>query len=157
MGRDGRQTTTSTAGGSGSVRSRVITDDAAERARRIASLKRRYARLLRKFLENGEEEALLDVYRLGREAVVEERLSIDAEQIGNDIGGFHGAGHGANSDIGSLIHNNYVPRFYAWHGSIDSQWWWREPRFARWNAATGLRERFFHPVQYHTAQHPSLS
>ena len=73
MGRDGRQTTTFTTGGSGSVRSRVnVTDDGAERARRIASLKRRYARLLRKFLENGEEEVLLDVYRLGREAVVEE-------------------------------------------------------------------------------------
>lgn len=74
MGRDGRHITTVATGGSGSVRSRVnVADgDGAERTRRIAALKRRYAGLLRKFLDNGKEEVLLDVYRLGREAVVEE-------------------------------------------------------------------------------------
>lgn len=73
MGRHGRHITTVATSGSGSVRSRVNVDDNAdERARRIAALKRRYAGLLRKFLDNGREEVLLDVYRLGREAVVEE-------------------------------------------------------------------------------------
>lgn len=70
MGRDGRHTTTIATGGS--VRSRVNVPDGDERAQRIAELKRRYAELLAKFLENGREEVLLDVYRLGREAVVEE-------------------------------------------------------------------------------------
>jgi hypothetical protein len=63
--------------------------------------------------------------------------------IGNTV--THGSGHGNNTDIGSLIHNNYSQRFFAWHGWIDNQWWWREPRFARWDATTGLRERLFRP------------
>lgn len=73
MSRDDRHTSTVAMDGSGSFRSRMnVADDGVERAHRIAALKRRYAGLLRTFLENGEEEVLLDVYRLGREAVVEE-------------------------------------------------------------------------------------
>ena len=63
--------------------------------------------------------------------------------IGNSV--THGSGHGNNTDIGPIQHNNYSQRFFAWHGWIDSQRWWREPRFARWNATTGLRERVFGP------------
>ncbi len=71
----------------------------------------------------------------------------DANDLGNDVNfGVHGAGHFLNTDIAPIRHNNYVPRFQAWHGWIDNQLWWREPRFARWDAETGLRERVFEPV-----------
>jgi hypothetical protein len=56
--------------------------------------------------------------------------------------GYHVAGHAQNTDIGPLSHNNYVPRFHNWHGWIDAQWWWREPRFAQSTPAT----RIFRPV-----------
>lgn len=77
--------------------------------------------------------------------------------LGNDISGVHGAGHGLNSDIGSISHNNYVPRFQAWHGWIDNQLWWREPRFANWDTTTGLRNRVFEPVLSTGAAWPALA
>jgi len=81
----------------------------------------------------------------------------DADDLGSDMNfGIHGDGHLRNSDIASIFHNNYVPRFHAWHGWIDNQLWWREPRFARWNAATGLRERVFTPVLSTGADWPGL-
>lgn len=80
----------------------------------------------------------------------------DVNNLGMLIGGVHGAGHGLNSDIASISHNNYVPRFQAWHGWIDNQLWWREPRFATWNATTGLRERVFEPVLSTGADWPGL-
>lgn len=70
----------------------------------------------------------------------------DPNDLGSDISFIHGSGHGANSDITDIFHNNYVPRFFAWHGWIDNQLWWREPRFARWDLASGLRERVFEAV-----------
>lgn len=75
MGRHGsnRQTTTVSFGKSGSVRSRAeIHENPDARSLLYADLKRRYATLLEQFIETGKEEALLDVYRMGREAVVEE-------------------------------------------------------------------------------------
>jgi hypothetical protein len=79
----------------------------------------------------------------------------DANDLGNSMS-IHGAGHLLNSDIASIFHNNYVPRFHAWHGWIDNQLWWREPRFARWNAVTGLRDRVFAPVLSTDADWPGL-
>lgn len=71
--RSGRQVATTATAGSGSVRARPAPEASdGNRGRRIDSLRRRYGILLRSFLEQGREEALLDVYRLGREAVVEE-------------------------------------------------------------------------------------
>lgn len=84
------------------------------------------------------------------------KAKTSVNQIGSTIGGFHVSGHGTNTDLGSITHNNYVPRFFAWHGSIDGQWWWREPRFARWNATTGLRERVFRPVLSTGADWPGM-
>lgn len=61
---------TATAGG---ARSRPqVEDEAAERARRVRDLKRRYADLLRHYLDARNEEVLLEAYRLGREAVAHE-------------------------------------------------------------------------------------
>lgn len=57
----------------GSVRLRPEpADNAAEKSRRAAALKTEYAKHLANFLESGKEEVLLEVYRLGRSAVVEE-------------------------------------------------------------------------------------
>lgn len=83
------------------------------------------------------------------------QAKVSIEDIGDTV--LHAPGHGANSDIGSILHNNYSQRFYAWHGWIDSQWWWREPRFARWNATTGLRERVFRPELFTGGSWPGLS
>jgi len=68
------------------------------------------------------------------------------DDIGGIEFGYHVAGHVANSDIGPLAHNNYVPRFHSWHNWIDAQWWWREPRFAQSDPVTGERTRVFRPV-----------
>jgi hypothetical protein len=83
-------------------------------------------------------------------------LTTSVQDIGNQIGGYHVSGHGANTDLGPLSHNNYVLRFFGWHGSVDGQWFWREPRFARWNATTGLRERVFRPILSTGADWPGL-
>ncbi|MEM7368199.1 MAG: hypothetical protein AAF587_06320 [Bacteroidota bacterium] len=58
----------------------------------------------------------------------------------------HGSGHTRNSDISSLAHNNFVPRFHAWHGWIDSQWYWRKPRFGYFDDVSKQRVRVFEPV-----------
>jgi hypothetical protein len=81
----------------------------------------------------------------------------DANDLGSDMNsGIHGSGHLRNTDIASIFHNNYVPRFHAWHGFIDNQLWWREPRFARWDATTGLRQRVFEPRLASGAAWPGL-
>lgn len=69
------------------------------------------------------------------------------DDVGIIHASYHNSGHNQNSDIGPLPHNNYVPRFHMWHGWIDSQWWWREPRFAWSDPVTGARERRFRPVR----------
>jgi len=43
--------------------------------------------------------------------------------------GYHGEGHVLNGDIIIAESNNYVPRFYAWHGFLDSAWKRRQPQF----------------------------
>ncbi|MGH2558693.1 MAG: hypothetical protein ACRDJH_06485, partial [Thermomicrobiales bacterium] len=43
--------------------------------------------------------------------------------------GYHGDGHVLNGDLIQPVANNYVPRFYAWHGFIDDLWTKRQPRF----------------------------
>ncbi|WP_152039911.1 hypothetical protein [Salinigranum salinum] len=71
----------------------------------------------------------------------------DLEELGGDNEtGIHGAGHINNSDIGPIQHNNYVPRFHAWHGWIDNQWDLRKPRFGTWNADGRVIEPVFEPV-----------
>lgn len=58
---------------SGSVRSRQpASPDAAIRLQRIEKLKHRYTALLKRYLDKRFEEDLLEIYRLGREAVVDE-------------------------------------------------------------------------------------
>ena len=42
--------------------------------------------------------------------------------------GYHGPGHVLNGDIRTPFVNNYVPRFFAWHGFIDELWAKRQPR-----------------------------
>lgn len=49
-----------------------IPPDVSEREKRFESIRTRYVILLRRYLDERQEEVLLDVYRLGREAVVEE-------------------------------------------------------------------------------------
>ena len=66
------------------------------------------------------------------------------------------SGHIQNTDIGPLSHNNYVPRFQSWHGWIDSQWWWREPRFAQSDPVTSERTRIFRPVLQDDSDFPGL-
>ena len=43
--------------------------------------------------------------------------------------GYHGWGHGLNSDLEPPVQNNFVPRFFAWHKHIDVAWQKREHRF----------------------------
>jgi len=69
-----------------------------------------------------------------------------AALAGAAMGTYHAEGHNDNRDITHPFRNNYVHRFFAWHRFLDNQWFFRAPRFARWNAATGLRERVFRPV-----------
>lgn len=78
--------------------------------------------------------------------------TVDA--VGAIEGSYHVAGHGQNSDLGPLAHNNYVPRFHMWHGWIDAQWWWREPRFVASNPTTGERTRIFRPVLHDGSEFP---
>jgi hypothetical protein len=75
-------------------------------------------------------------------------------QVGAIEGTYHVAGHGQNTDIGPLSHNNYVPRFHMWHGWIDAQWWWREPRFVQSDPVTGTRTRIFRPVCVDGSEYP---
>lgn len=81
----------------------------------------------------------------------------DLDTLGstNTSSGVHGAGHTNNPDIAELQHNNYVPRFFAWHGWIDNQWRWREPRFAVYDS-DGLRDRTFEPVLADGSDWPGL-
>lgn len=82
----------------------------------------------------------------------------DVNDLGNEnLGSVHGSGHTRNTDIRPIRHNNYVPRFFTWHGWIDNQLWWREPRFARWDAVTGLRDRVFGPVLNTGADWPGMN
>ncbi|MEO0972718.1 MAG: hypothetical protein AAFX85_06445, partial [Pseudomonadota bacterium] len=78
--------------------------------------------------------------------------------LGTNINlGIHGTGHTQNSDIASIFHNNYVPRFHAWHGWIDNQWTWRAPRFMRFDPTTKLGERVFAPVLQSGGDFPGLA
>jgi hypothetical protein len=43
--------------------------------------------------------------------------------------GYHGRGHGLNSDLMPPVDNNHSPRFFAWHHFNDDVWIKREPRF----------------------------
>ncbi|MCX2681885.1 hypothetical protein OOZ15_18175 [Galbibacter sp. EGI 63066] len=72
----------------------------------------------------------------------------DVDSIGNTMFGIHGPGHTTNSDITDLNHNNFVPRFHAWHGWIDSQWYWRKPRFGYYDNTEKLRVKVFDPVDF---------
>lgn len=78
----------------------------------------------------------------------------DVDEVGAIEFGYHVSGHVSNTDIGPLSHNNYVPRFHNWHGWIDSQWWWREPRFAESDPVTGERTRIFEPVLQDSTDFP---
>lgn len=49
-----------------------IPPDGVQRGRRLHSIRRRYAQLLRRYLFENLEEVLLEIYELGREAVVDE-------------------------------------------------------------------------------------
>ena len=69
-----------------------------------------------------------------------------AALAGAAMGTYHAQGHNSNPDIRHPFKNNYHHRFFAWHQFLDNQWFFRAPRFARWNAATRLRERLFRPV-----------
>lgn len=44
-------------------------------------------------------------------------------------GGYHGEGHILNGDLRTSYVNNFSPRFFAWHGFIDTIWERRQPRF----------------------------
>ncbi len=66
------QTATVSTMKTGSVRSRVSQSDAAARNRRLEKMKRQYAVLLKRYLDQRFEQDLLEVYRLGRDAVAEE-------------------------------------------------------------------------------------
>lgn len=46
----------------------------------------------------------------------------------NDMG-YHGEGHVLNGDLYYPVPNNFVPRFFAWHGFIDDIWTKRRPDF----------------------------
>jgi hypothetical protein len=48
---------------------------------------------------------------------------------GTSDAGYHGLGHVLNGDLAHPVANNYVPRFFAWHGFIDELWAKRQPRF----------------------------
>jgi hypothetical protein len=78
----------------------------------------------------------------------------DVDDVGAIEFGYHVSGHVTNTDIGPLSHNNYTPRFHNWHGWIDSQWWWREPRFAESDPVTGERTRIFRPVLQDSTDFP---
>lgn len=68
-----RRTATVSTMKSGSVRSRLpLSSDIPERNLRLEKMKRRYTALLKRYLDKRFEQDLLEVYRLGREAVVEE-------------------------------------------------------------------------------------
>jgi hypothetical protein len=71
-----------------------------------------------------------------------------AALAGSAMGTYHAQGHNSNFDIRHPFKNNYDYRFFAWHGFLDDQWLFRAPRFARWDPATGLRERVFRPVSF---------
>ena len=43
--------------------------------------------------------------------------------------GYHGEGHQLNGDIAPPWVNNFVPRFFAWHGFLDDIWAKRQPAF----------------------------
>ena len=43
--------------------------------------------------------------------------------------GYHGDGHVLNGDLYYPVPNNFVPRFFAWHGFIDDLWAKRRPDF----------------------------
>jgi len=60
----------------------------------------------------------------------------------------HGSGHTTNTDISSLAHNNFVSRFHAWHGWIDSQWYWRKPRFGYYDNTEKQRVKVFDPLDF---------
>lgn len=49
-----------------------IPPDGVQRGRRLHSIRRRYAQLLQRYLVENQEEVLLEIYELGREAVVDE-------------------------------------------------------------------------------------
>jgi len=83
-------------------------------------------------------------------------LNTTVDQIGQIEFSYHINGHTQNTDIGPLSHNNYVPRFHNWHGWIDGQWFWREPRFAQSDPATSERERIFRPVLQDGSDFPGL-
>ncbi len=65
--------------------------------------------------------------------------------------GYHGPGHNLNGDIRTPHANNYVPRFFAWHGFIDDIWAKRQPRFA---TIAGTNRPLFHPVLQGGADFP---
>lgn len=65
--------------------------------------------------------------------------------------GYHGPGHNLNGDIRTAFANNYVPRFFAWHGFIDNVWAKRQPRFA---TIAGTNNPVFHPVLASGADFP---
>jgi hypothetical protein len=77
-------------------------------------------------------------------------------QMGLDASTVHANGHNANLDIGHPRHNNYVTRFYSWHEWIDEQWYFRAPRFGRWDATSKARVRIFDPVLSTGAAWPGL-
>lgn len=80
---------------------------------------------------------------------LELRAFTDVDDLGGTMSGtIHGSGHTRNSDITDINHNNYVPRFHAWHGWIDAQWYFRKPRFGFYDDVARQRVKVFAPVLF---------
>lgn len=60
--------------------------------------------------------------------------------------GYHGPGHTLNGDIRTPFANNYVPRFFGWHGFIDDLWSKRQPRFVNFDAVQANGSDFPKPA-----------
>jgi len=92
----------------------------------------------------------------GGDATGNLRAIDELNMMGHSIMQAHADGHNNNADIVDARNNNYNPRFFAWHMWVDNQWFFREARFSRWDAATGQRDRVFRPVRNDGSNWPGM-
>lgn len=76
---------------------------------------------------NGSLSEFTNVGLMGQRFALDNNPFPAIAVAGTSDSGYHGDGHVLNGDLIEAVANNFVPRFFAWHGYIDDLWTKRRP------------------------------
>lgn len=78
---------------------------------------------------NGDLHEFSNLGLMGQLFALDNNQFLTISVSGTADSGYHADGHILNGDLYYPVPNNFVPRFFAWHGFIDDLWTKRRPDF----------------------------